>query len=253
MHSRVDVADRAAPLLTGDDAAQARHGGEASPAASSNHISRHRRIHKQVGAITGVTFVDHPKGHGVIVSDLHADGSCKSSGVRVGDHVTKINGEKPADQKHAVALCDAAWTAEADGTDKNKDRLKFSLHHRTQDFELRALRQGSLSAGVVVDVEVLGSSGQRRGLVGGSKKTEETGLGLQDSPRDHYGAVVSSVVEKSAAHVAGLAAGLTVVAVDEKLCMGGAREANKMIAAGIAKKGSASLVCHLPKQEGEHV
>jgi hypothetical protein len=220
MHSRVDVADRAAPLLTGDDAAQARHGGEASPAASSNHISRHRRIHKQVGAITGVTFVDHPKGHGVIVSDLHADGSCKSSGVRVGDHVTKINGEKPTDQKHAVALCDAAWTAEADGTDKNKDRLKFSLHHRTQDFELRALRQGSLSAGVVVDasgaglqpspsvrqsvllavrlrwllltcgwsaacarqVEVLGSSGQRSGLMGGSKKTEETGLGLQDSP-----------------------------------------------------------------------
>jgi hypothetical protein len=70
---------------------------------------------------------------------------------------------------------------------------------------------------------------------------------------DHYGAVVSSVVEESAAHVAGLVAGLTVVAVDEKLCMGGAREANKMIAAGIAKKGSASLVCHLPKQEGEHV
>jgi hypothetical protein len=39
------------------------------------------------------------------------------------------------------------------------------------------------SAACARQVEVLGSSGQRRGLVGGSKKTEETGLGLQDSPR----------------------------------------------------------------------
>lgn len=223
--------------------------------SGKNPISRHRRVHKEVGAITGVTFVDHPRGvaKGVVVSALDIKGACFKSGVRVGDHVTKINGQRPSDRAHAVQLCDAAWQAEADGTDKNKDRLKFSLHLRTQDFELRALRQSGLSAGAVVDVEVLGSSGQRRGLLGGTstKKTEDNGLGLQDSPAGQFGAVVESVLDDSAAHVAGLVAGLTIVSIEGKLCMGGAKEANKMIAAAMSKKGSAGLVCHLPKNKDD--
>lgn len=217
-------------------------------------ISRHRRIFKEVGAVTGITFVDHPKGKeaGVVVSALTPDGACAKAGVCVGDHITKINGTRPTDQKHAVALCDAAWTAEADGTDKNKDRLKFSLHFRTQSF---AISKPGLSAGAVVGVEVMAGSAKKN-LLGGGKKHEDTGLELQDSPNG-YGALIVSVAPDSAAHVGGLEAGLTVISVDGKLCAGGAKDVTKMIDAARSKKSAASLVCHLPKgakdDEAEHI
>ena len=87
-------------------------------------ISRHRRIHKEVGAVTGISFLNAPEasGGGVLVCELKPDGACAKAGVRIGDHITKINGQKPTDRAHAVKLCDAAWKAEADGVDKNKDR-----------------------------------------------------------------------------------------------------------------------------------
>lgn len=220
--------------------------------ANRNPISRHRRIHKQVGAITGITFVDHPHGKGVLVSELKTDGACYLSGVRVGDHVTKINGERPTDNKHAVELCDAAWTADADGTDKNKDRLKFSLHLRTQDFCI-GRQTGGLSAGAIVGVEMIGggSSSTRHGLLGGSKKkTEDSGLTLEDSPAG-FGAVITAIEPESPAHVGGLECGLTIVSVDEVLCVRGHKDVAKMIDAARSKKGSASLVCHLKKSKDD--
>lgn len=211
-------------------------------------MSRHRRVFKEVGAVTGITFIDHPKGHGVVVSELQADGACAKSGVRLGDHVVKINGERPNDRNHAVALCDAAWTAEADGQDRNKDRLKFSLHFRTQDFAIGRQRNG-LSAGALVGVEVISSSTNKMSLLGG-KKLEETGLLLEDSPSG-YGALVGSVLPDSPAHVAGLEAGLTIASVGDKLCVGGHREVAKMVDAELKKKGVANLVCHLKKSKDD--
>ena len=148
--------------------------------------SRHRRVRKEVGAVTGVTFQDHPKGasEGVVVSELLADGACAKAGVRVGDHITKINGTRPSDRQHAVTLCDDAWTAEAREGDKNTDRLKFSLHRRTQDFTIGKrqtstsgnsplMADGStveafegLSMNATVGVEVMGG-GKKGGLAAG--------------------------------------------------------------------------------------
>jgi len=225
---------------------------EAPEGRTTFTISRHRRIHKEVGAVTGISFISHPQGKGVLVSDLTAEGACARSGVRVGDHITKINGERVTDHVQAATLCDSAWTAEADGTDKNKDRLKFSLHHRTQEFEV-GRQTGGLSAGAVVSVEVI-SSTAKKGLLGGGKKLEDTGLGLEEAAGG-VGAQITAVAPDSLAHVAGLEAGLTIVAVDGKLCLD-----SKLVAKAIdtarSKKGCASLVCHLPKSkddETEHV
>lgn len=69
-------------------------------------ISRHRRIFKEVGAVTGITFVDHPKGKeaGVVVSALTPDGACAKAGVCVGDHITKINGTRPGPEARGCAV-----------------------------------------------------------------------------------------------------------------------------------------------------
>lgn len=225
-------------------------------------VSRHRRVHKEIGAVTGISFVDVPpgadgRGHGVLVSALSAEGGCAKSGVCVGDHVTKINGEVPRNHAHAVELCDAAWTAEADGTDKNKDRLKFSLHRRTQGFTI-GIHGSGLVAGTI-SVEVLGvgnSSSLKKSLLsgsGGGKKLEHAGLTLEDSPAG-FGALVNSVVPELPAHAGGLETGVTVVAVEDVLCpIGGSHvEVMKMIDAARAKKGSANIVCHLKKaRDGE--
>lgn len=230
-------------------------GANSLAGTDSSKPSRHRRIHKEVGAVTGISFADHPKGaHGVIVSLLKSDGACARSGVRVGDHITKINGERPTDAKHAVTLCDQAWIAQADGQDKNKDRLKFSLHLRTQDFSIGGR---SLSAGTLVNVEALGSNSTKRGLLGTSTKSklDEVGLRLEDSPSG-YGALVASVEPDSPAHVAGIEAGLTIVSVDDTLCPASHASVLKMLDTARSKKGNASLVCHLKKSkedEADHV
>ena len=228
------------------------------PAPRMDKPSRHRRVHKEVGAKTGVTFIDHPKGNGVVVSELTKDGACLSSGVRVGDHIVKINGEKPNNRAEAVKLCDAAWTAEVDGS-KNNDRLKFSLHHRTQDFEIEGIRTSTstsgLSAGALIGVESMNSGGRRMSAsLFGGKKLEETGLSLEDSPAG-FGALITDVEPDSPADVAGLEVGLTIASVDGTLCPAGASAVSKLIEATRSKKGSASLVCHLKKSsdENEHV
>lgn len=230
---------------------------EVPDARHKTQVSRHRRVFKEVGAITGLTLVDHPKGNGVVVSALTEDGACKRSGVRVGDHISKINGERPASRDHAVALIDNAWTAVADGEDKNKDRLKFSLHLRAQEFSLGRQTSG-LSAGALVGVEVLGSSGKpvsSKSLLGGGKKVEDAGITLEDSPTE-LGALITNVASDSPADVAGLEAGMTIVSVDETLCPGSHKEVLKMINAARSKKGIASLVVHLKKDkndEAEHI
>jgi S1-C subfamily serine protease len=227
--------------------------------------SRHRRVRKEIGAVTGITFIDHPQGpaEGVVVSQLSADGACAKSGVRIGDHITKINGTRPSDRSHAVELCDAAWTAEAREGDKNTDRLKFSLHRRTQDFSIgkkqtNTLTTAPLSMNATVGVEVMGGAQAKKGLLGGAlggKPLEPTGLTLEDSPAG-YGALIAAVTPDSLAHVAGLEPGLTIISVDGALCEGGAKPVAKLIDAARSKRGAASVVCHLKKSkedEQDHV
>lgn len=240
--------------------------------------SRHRRIHKEIGLVTGISFSDHPKGaaEGVVVSKLLADGACAKSGVRVGDHITKINGTRPTDCKHAVDLCDAAWTAEAREGDKNTDRLKFSLHRRTQDFAIGKKQTSTLitrplnadggsveafeglSMNATVGVEVMGGSkkgGLAAGLLGGGKQLESTGLTLEDSPAG-YGALIAAVAPDSLAAIAGLEVGLTIVSVDGTLCEGTAKSVGKLIDTSRSKKGMAGLLCHLKKSkedDQEHI
>ena len=55
----------------------------------------------------------------------------------------------------------------------------------------------------------------------------------------------------SPAHVGGMEAGLTIVAVNDVLCPASAKEALKMIDAARAKKGQAALVCHLKKSKDD--
>ena len=235
--------------------------------------SRHRRIHKEVGAVTGITFIDHPKGpsEGVVVSQLAVDGACAKSGVRIGDHITKINGTRPSDRNHAVQLCDAAWTVEAREGDKNTDRLKFSLHRRTQDFSIGKKQTSTLTTAplmadggtvpafdgltlnATVGVEVMGGNQAKKGLLGGAlggKQLEPTGLTLEDSPGG-YGALIAAVTPDSLAHVAGLEPGLTIVSVDGTLCEGGAKPAARLIDAARGKRGAASVVCHLKKNKDD--
>ena len=240
--------------------------------------SRHRRVRKEIGAVTGITFIDHPKGpaEGVVVSQLSADGACAKSGVRIGDHITKINGTRPSDRSHAVELCDAAWTAEAREGDKNTDRLKFSLHRRTQDCSIGKKQTNTLttaplmadggtvhafeglSMNATVGVEVMGGAQAKKGLIGGAlggKPLEPTGLTLEDSPAG-YGALIAAVTPDSLAHVAGLEPGLTIISVDGALCEGGAKPVAKLIDAARSKRGAASVVCHLKKSkedEQDHV
>lgn len=212
------------------------------PAGNS---SRHRRIHKEVGAITGISFVNAPDGHGVVVSALQSVGACAKAGCRVGDHVVKINGTQPENQKHAVELCDNAWKADADGTDKNKDRLKFSLHRRTQDFAVGI--QGSGLVAGVVRVEVFGGSKKQSG----KKHLPDTGLTLETSPVG-YGALIAAVMPELPAAVAGLTAGLTIVAVDGVLCGPDPKDVVEMIDAARQKKDYADITCHLKKaREGD--
>ena len=212
-------------------------------------ISRHRRIHKEVGAITGISFIDAPLGDGVVVSNLKADGACAKAGVRVGDHIKKINGEIVTNQKQAVAQCDAAWTVEADGSDKNKDRLKFSLHRRTQDFSIGREGSGLVASAGMVGVEVFGAGSAKKSLLGTSKnKLQEPGMVLEDSPAG-FGAYISEVTAELPAHIAGLDAGLTIVSVDGVLCPAGHADVLKMIQTARANNGVANIVCHLKKDK----
>jgi membrane-associated protease RseP (regulator of RpoE activity) len=227
-----------------------------------------------VGAVTGIAFIDHPKGgeEGVVVSKLAADGACAKAGVRVGDHIVKINGTRPTNRDHAVALCDHAWTAAAQEGDKNTDRLKFSLHRRTQDFAIGKRQTSTLSApplmtpplmadgGVVhdfeglsvsptVSVEVLGgSSGSSMasaaasavsgaasavtGLLGGRSAQLEATGLLLEDSPAGYGALVTSVTPDSLAHISGVEAGVTIVSVDGALCEGD----------GVGAKGVAKMI-----------
>ena len=84
----------------------------------------------------------------------------------------------------------------------------------------------------------------------GSKKLEESGLVLEDSPAG-FGALITTVVADSPAHVAGLEAGHTIVSVDGALCPSGHKDVSKMIEAARSKKGSADLVVHLKKSKDD--
>lgn len=66
-----------------------------------------------------VTVIDHPKFEGAIVSALGANGAAARNGLRVGDHIVRVNGIRARDHRTAMWLTDAA-----------ESRIKFSLADR---------------------------------------------------------------------------------------------------------------------------
>ena len=105
--------------------------GTVEDTAASTKDHRHRRVLKHgPGQKLGVTLSTHPTLAGVyIVSDLVLDDACARNGVRVGDLISKVNGERMANVNQAVKRIDDIWSHEA--ADPTKDRLKLSLADRT--------------------------------------------------------------------------------------------------------------------------
>ena len=171
---------------------------EVTPDQKRKHVvPRHRRVYKEKDAVVGLTLMDHPVHPGVVVKTLDPNGSCLKHGVRVGDHILKINGKKPKDHREGIVLIDEAWTSQVDGEDKNKDRLKFSLADRTQDFVLRRVSE--------------------RGAAGGgaaaASGAEDVGITLIDNSTAGLGVVVLHVAEGLPAARAGLQVGHVIQSV----------------------------------------
>jgi len=72
-----------------------------------------------------VTVINHPVYSGVIISNLGPDGACARHGLKVGDHVLKINDIRTTDHRTAVWLADSA-----------ERRVKFSLADTTKTFRV---------------------------------------------------------------------------------------------------------------------
>jgi len=182
--------------------------GTVEDTAASTKDHRHRRVLKHgPGQKLGVTLSTHPTLAGVyIVSDLVLDDACARNGVRVGDLISKVNGERMANVNQAVKRIDDIWSHEA--ADPTKDRLKLSLADRTRD------------------VHII------------SRHPEALGLKLTSSTAAKYGVAVISVEPDSPAAAAGLEPGHVLFAVNGKLAQSETQVLKEMehqrAAAGVA-------------------
>ena len=129
--------------------------GKSKKGGSKKEVPRHRRICKsqQGGEKLGLSFIDHPRKPGIVISSLTAEGACAAHGCMVGDHIVKINGMKPNNITEAKEQLEAAWSQMA--SEPSKHRLKFSLGDRTQTINLAQVGQvcaaiTSLNCGRVV-------------------------------------------------------------------------------------------------------
>lgn len=109
-----------------------------------------------------VTVIDHPKFEGAIVSALGANGAAARNGLRVGDHIVRVNGIRARDHRTAMWLTDAA-----------ESRIKFSLADSTRtvrlnravgDVGLTLVNNTQAGVGVVVVQVAKGLAAQQAGL-----------------------------------------------------------------------------------------
>lgn len=205
-----------------------------------HEVPRHRRVYKEVGATLGLKLMDHPVHPGVVVKELAATGSCLKHGVRVGDHIVKVNGAKPADHKDAMRMIDQAWAIEAE--DPSKDRLKFSLADRTEDIVLRREVPPAAAAGGGGS----GHGGRAGGGSGASSPPPDVGLTLIDNTSAGVGVVVLHVAEASPAQLAGLEIGHVLTSCEGKLSLDH-KQTLRQIDAEWAAKGEVNLVVQLRK------
>lgn len=195
------AASSAADVSDGEEDDDTRKKGQGKKGKKA--IPRHRRVHKEAGAMLGLTLTDHPTVKGVaVVKSLAADGACAKQGVRVGDMIIKINGTKVENHKQAIKMAEKAWVAPADGVDHNKDRLKFSLADRTLDFTITAS-----TAARVTDERGVQLTGDE----------VDVGMTLIDNATAGLGVVVLHVIEGGLAHTAGIEVGHVIVSVDGQL------------------------------------
>ena len=110
-----------------------------------------------------VTVIDHPVFEGVVVTHLGDAGACKRHGLKVGDHVTKINDIRCRDHRTSMWLADAA-----------ENRVRFSLADASQaitidralgDVGLTLVNNTNAKIGVVVVHVIPGAAADRAGLI----------------------------------------------------------------------------------------
>ena len=110
-----------------------------------------------------VTVIDHPEFDGVVVSELGSEGACKLHGLKVGDHISKINNIRCRDHRTSMWLADAS-----------ENRVRFSLADSTETFVIDRATWGDVGLtlvnnttaklGVVVVHVVKGSAADKAGL-----------------------------------------------------------------------------------------
>lgn len=140
------------------EAATGPTGGAGSPAPTSRLSID---VKKGTGKKLDISVIDHPSETGVVVCSLGENGAC-SDKLKIGDHITKINGIRARDHRTAMWLADAA--------DKN---VTFTLSDATHSVLVDRLRGDvgvtlvdniAAGLGVVVVAVVPGLAADRAGL-----------------------------------------------------------------------------------------
>lgn len=151
-----------------------------------------RRVHKEAGTALGLSLMDHPKTTtGVVVQGMADGGACFTHGVRVGDHILKINDTSPANHQHAMRMIEDVWKSDAE--------LKFSIAERNEELIIRGV-----------------------GGEGGPSATwpsEDLGITLIDNTTAGVGVVVLHAAEGLPAARSGLQVGHVIQSVAGQLAM----------------------------------
>ena len=186
-----------------------------------------------------------PSEDGVIVTALGSEGACAASGLKVGDHITKINGIRAQDHATAIWLVDAC-----------DDKVRFSLKEATQTFCVDRARsskrppcdgdEGEAGEGVNRGASggASGGSSGGVGVVGADGGATELDVGLTLVNNISEGGVGVVVVEAKAglaADRAGLKRGHVIVSVNGVLARNH-KEVVDQIDAQASRGGTAEVV-----------
>lgn len=180
-----------------------------------------------------MTFIDHPRVAGVVISALDPEGACVAQGCTVGDHILKINGVKPNGHVEAMHQVDSVWSTKA--SDPTKDFLKLSLAERTQTLTLA--KPGQVAVRVVSDTPGVGPLPTDISR----PAADQIGLTLTDHQLGGLGVIVEAVVPGLAAEACGLAVGHVIYSAGGVLTMKHA-EVLKFIQEEFYKMGWLTLV-----------
>jgi S1-C subfamily serine protease len=182
-----------------------------------------------------------PSEDGVIVTALGSEGACAASGLKVGDHITKINSIRAQDHATAIWLVDAC-----------DDKVRFSLKEATQTFYVDRARSSKRQscdgaegeAGEGVNRGASGGASGGVGVAGADGGATELDVGLTLVNNISEGGVGVVVVEAKAglaADRAGLKRGHVIVSVNGVLARNH-KEVVDQIDAQASRGGTAEVV-----------